>query len=380
MSIDFSKAYDRISRPKLFTLLAKLGCGHIMLRAIQAMYKSTKNILKTAIINSKIGIKQGGSSSGLLFILYMDILAKMLKAACPTDGFLDPLHSLMLMDDTAILATSRENMLKRYDASVQFCIEYDMVINEDKTKFMVINGRAEDKRSFSKGGLTIDHTDTYIYLGSSFSAKGCISTDIQDHAKLKQKHINKFNIFCFKNQSKPFKYKKQVFEAVLTIKLIYGCEAWLTEDYHVIETMYMSALKTLLGVRKQTPNDIVLTECGVPTLKERVRVKQQNFIKSKLTDPEEPLTIVYNLCEQNETNAYRNLKKALEFNCDAEERRHIAMRESTKTKTVTYRKINPSFCVHSMYTSSDHYVADYRRTEMTRFRVGSHRLIVETGR
>ena len=256
--IDFSKAYDRISRPKLFILLAKLGCGHIMLRAIQAMYRSTKNILKTAIINSKIGIKQGGSSSGLLFILYMDVLAKMLKAACPNDGFLDPLHSLMLMDDTAILATSRENLLKRYDALVNFCIEYDMVINEDKTKFMVINGSAEDRKSFSKGGLTIDHTDTYIYLGSSFSAKGCISTDIQDHAKLKQKHINKFNIFCFKNQSMPFRYKRQVFEAVLTTKLIYGCESWLTDDYPVIETMYMSALKSRSAYENKHPTTLFL--------------------------------------------------------------------------------------------------------------------------
>ena len=45
--IDFSKASDLISRMKLFTSLAELVCGHIMLRAIQAMYKTTKNILKT---------------------------------------------------------------------------------------------------------------------------------------------------------------------------------------------------------------------------------------------------------------------------------------------------------------------------------------------
>ena len=101
----------------------------------------------------------------------MDALAKMLKASCPEDGYLDPLHSLMLMDDTALLATSRENLLKRYDALVRFCEEYDMVINEDKTKFMVINGVTEDRMSFRKGGLTIKHTDTYVYLGSSFSVR-----------------------------------------------------------------------------------------------------------------------------------------------------------------------------------------------------------------
>ena len=121
------------------------------------------------------------------------------------------------------------------------------------------------------------------------------------------------------------------------------------DDYKVIDALYMSALKSLLGVRKQTPNDIVLTECGMPTLKERVRLRQQKFIKSKLTDPEEPLTIVYMLCQQNNTNAYRNLRKVMEYNFDAKERRHQAMRECTKTKTVTYRNINPSFSVHSMY-------------------------------
>ena len=36
--------------------------------------------------------------------------------------------------------------------------------------------------------------------------------------------------------------------------------------------------------------------------------------------------------------------------------------------------------VHSMYRSTDKYIADYRRIEMTRFRVGSHKLKVETGR
>ena len=310
----------------------------------------------------------------------MDVLAKMLKAACPHDEELGPLHSLMLMDDTAILATSREILLKRYDALVTFCEDYDMMINEDKTKFMVINGTTEDRRSFHRGGLTIKHTDTYIYLGSSFSAKGCIATDIQDHAKLKQKHVHKFNIFCFKNQSMPFSYKKKVFEAVLTTKLIYGSESWFVEDYKVIEVLYMSALKALLGVRKQTPNDVVLTECGVPSLKERVRKRQQAFIKSKLSDPEEPLTIVYKLCERNNTRAFRSLQRAMEFTCDASERRHQSMRESEKTKIVTYSKINPSFSVHSMYNSTDKYIADYRRTEMTRFRVGSHRLRVETGR
>ena len=55
----------------------------------------------------------------------------MVREACPEDDYLDTIHSLMLMDDTALLATTRERLLKRYDALVRFCEEYDMVINED---------------------------------------------------------------------------------------------------------------------------------------------------------------------------------------------------------------------------------------------------------
>ena len=55
--------------------------------------------MNTAVINAKVGIKQGGSSSGLLFILYMDILAKCLKQVCAEDDYLGDVHSLMLMDD-----------------------------------------------------------------------------------------------------------------------------------------------------------------------------------------------------------------------------------------------------------------------------------------
>ena len=139
-------------------------------------------------------------------------------------------------------------------------------------------------------------------------------------------------------------------------------------------------MRALLGVRKQTPNQVVLTECGMIELKELVRKCQQRFINSKLVDPEEPLSKIYRLCQQNNTNAFRCLQRAKEFVFDAEARRKQAMNSSEKTRTVTYRNINPQFSVHGMYKSTDRYYPDYRRVEVTRFRVGSHRLKVETGR
>ena len=53
--VDFSKAYDKVPRQKLIQRLLQMGCGYRCLAAIIAMYKCTKNMLRTAILISTIG-------------------------------------------------------------------------------------------------------------------------------------------------------------------------------------------------------------------------------------------------------------------------------------------------------------------------------------
>ena len=89
---------------------------------------------------------------------------------------------------------------------------------------------------------------------------------------------------------------------------------------------------------------------------------------------------VYNICQRRNTTAFRKIQhlREYDFNNTIEIRKET-MRNSTKTKTMTYMNINPTLAIHEMYTSKK-YIPDYMRIEMTRFRVGSHRLKIETGR
>ncbi len=146
MFLDFSKAYDRVPRMRLIERLRDLGCGRVMLTAIKTMYKCTKNILKsTATIDASIGVRQEAPSSCLLFLLYIDQMVRMLKRAVQTDGFLGSLHTLLLMDDAVILTTSRDMCVKKLNVICNFCRKSGMVINENKTKFFVINGEDHDR-------------------------------------------------------------------------------------------------------------------------------------------------------------------------------------------------------------------------------------------
>ena len=68
--------------------------------------------------------------------MYIDIMVKMVKAAFANDGFLGALHALLLMDDTVILATSRERCESKFKIVMQYCKEFGMLINVKKKKIL----------------------------------------------------------------------------------------------------------------------------------------------------------------------------------------------------------------------------------------------------
>ena len=104
------------------------------------MYKSSHGILGSAIITTTVGVKQGSPTSCFLFIVFVNSFIRILKSRCEPDGFLRWLHSLMLVDDTVILATSRERLIQKLSLLQECCQNTGMVINEKKTEFMAING------------------------------------------------------------------------------------------------------------------------------------------------------------------------------------------------------------------------------------------------
>ena len=153
--VDFSKAYDRVHRGKLVESLKHSGCGKMMIKAIKAMYTCSRNVLKSAVIDSSIGVRQGAPTSCLLFTLYIDNMVKMLKNEITVDSFLGNLHVLLLMDDAVILSSSREMCEKKLNIVLEYCNQYGMVINEKKTTFFVINGQERDRQDLRAGGVSV---------------------------------------------------------------------------------------------------------------------------------------------------------------------------------------------------------------------------------
>ena len=194
------------------------------------------------------------------------------------DDFLQWLHCMLLMDDTIILATSREAAVKKLGVLTDFCRTSGMVVDMSKTKFMVINGRANDKDPLVTEDLVVDNCDSYTYLGVIFTQDGKSDSTVREHVRNKQCHIIKFLSFLSKNPDAPFSVRKTVFEAAISSTLLYGCDSWLGSSPRYANHPCMTALKALLGVRATTTYSICLLKLGLPSSEARVKAAQNKIL------------------------------------------------------------------------------------------------------
>ena len=386
--VDFSQAYDMVPRDIMLRVLRRLGCGAVMLGAIAAMYTVTESVLGTVVFATTMGVRQGSPTSCLLFIIFVNDLIKYVKENCEDDGFLSWLHILVLMDDTVLLATTRERMLYKIGLMKTFCDDYGMKVNEAKTKFFVVGGSAADLEPVRVAGLEVERCQQYTYLGATFTADGSVHQAVRTHALAKTAHVAKFVSFIKKNNDVPFQVKKKVFDAALMSAILYGCESWLNADLKPIVKLYNWALKTLLDVRMTTCNDVCYIESGNPPINAVIKKKQRKFLKSVWRER----------CDLNDDPLILALKTVMEARYNTKDYVHDlihndqddvdisirdlkhSLQQSVSSRRTTYLEINPSLCVHPVYLEKKHNVCERDRVAFTRFRVSSHSLAVEVGR
>ena len=198
----------------------------------------------------------------------------------------------------------------------------------------------------------------------------------------------KFASFLQKNCDLPFPVKTKVFEGALLPAITYSCKAWLSgrSTWSPVAVIVRSAVKSFLGVRVSTPNDLCYVELGMPSLESHVKQAQAKFFQKMLSDrrglTHDPFWHVWKLCQSENTPAYRYIMELVENDRDfiTDEQQSLAtrVRESTKTKSVAYRDImNPMLSVHPAYAGA---VPEYERIAFFRFRLFSDNMIAERAR
>ncbi len=111
--IDFERAFDHINWSFLLDLLSARGFGTLWIGWISTLLHSSStavllNGIPGTFFSCKRGLRQGDPLSPLLFLLYIDVLFRMLQGAV-VNGFIPPvgfanvgIHTLQFADDLLI--------------------------------------------------------------------------------------------------------------------------------------------------------------------------------------------------------------------------------------------------------------------------------------
>ena len=172
--------------------------------------------------------------------------------------------------------------------------------------------------------------------------------------------------------------------------LLYGCEAWLNVSTKQVERLYHSSLKSLLGVRNTTSNNLCLIELGYPPLKSLIQQRQHIFLKNAISDrklmSDDPLMFALKLTELRNHTMWRYINGILHKDnivSNGFEDMKTSVKLSVRTKLKTYVDLNPTLSIHNIYlqtTSTANMIPEYLRIMFSKFRLSSHRLKIETGR
>lgn len=397
---DIEKAFDKVSRVLLLKRLVQMGIGHCMLETLKRMYSTTHCVLQfmgefSEQFQTFCGIKQGAHSSVLLFIVFMDGLVGYLKSKCEMEYILGDLHCLLHADDTVVLSNSRDDFVRKCNHLMDYFENNKLKLNLGKSAYMIIHGKKHEAKDplHLKSGI-IAYKPLYVYLGIPISDTGSIVNDLKEHIKLRRPSIIvKLCKFLEMNNTCPIPIKLKVLKACVNSSLLYGCETWGGTNINQVEIIHRRALKMILGVRTNTPTDVIMIESGTLPLRASISSQQKRFwtkvTQDSIDHNDAPLARLLNMARECRIPYVRHYDNLLDTDHNNPndfarvEIEHIisnirTIAEDNLSKQGQYKAVNPDLTSPKMYRTAT--LTESDRKILTRYRCGSHKLKIETGR
>ena len=245
--VDFKKAFDSISREKMFEILKLYGIPQKIISAIRALYTSTKAKVvssdgDTDIFEIHAGVLQGDTLAPFLFIIVLDYVLRIsvdlsndkgIKIRAPlrrhNRGLF--LTDLDFADDLALVSETIQNLENLLHSLETSASQVGLYCNEGKTEFVSSSGIVLPLTSLN--GVNIKLVNDFKYLGSYINSS---ENDFKIRKSLAWKACNKLNRIWLSNLSNALKL--QIFKSLVEPILLYGSETW---------TMTKTMLKSLDG-------------------------------------------------------------------------------------------------------------------------------------
>ena len=282
--IDYSKAYDLIDRAAMYTKLINHGISSKYINIIKSLYAQIKLSIKGEVHDrsfySNYGLLQGESLSPLLFSLFVNDLPELLTDASIGIRVQDVIMKmLMFADDMAVFSESKEGLQIGIDNLQNYCKKWGITVNIAKTKVVVFKrgGRRARNDTWSYDGNALEVVSQFKYLGCLLSSSGSFNVCINSLAESGRRGLFSLKQYFNTNREILPRLQIQLFNTMIMPILMYCSEVWGLHNTERLEIFHLSFLKSVLCVKKSTPNCFVYGELGMFPIHIELKMRAVKF-------------------------------------------------------------------------------------------------------
>ncbi len=205
--VDLKYAFDTVWRDGLIYKLTKLHVSKMFTNLISNMYSKVLSRVKTKAGFTEafpilVGTRQGCNLSPSLFNCYLNDLPNMLDKLNANQVYLleKKISCLMYADDLVLISKTPGGLQKLILGTETFCNKWQLTINTNKTKIMVVHKRNTSSLSWNIYGKGIEIVRSFCYLGIELNTAGSFSNAIDRlQSKASRAYLSLSQKFNFHN-------------------------------------------------------------------------------------------------------------------------------------------------------------------------------------
>lgn len=284
--LDFRKAFDTVWRDGLMSLAWRLGIRGSLWNIISSMYDNvqanvTLGDIETDFFEVEEGVKQGCVLSPILFCIYINELAKLIKKEevgvriCNVQ-----MGPLFWADDVVLIADNSADLQRMLDIATHFSKTWKINFNFDKSKVLVVGKRVDRNKCWPLGDKLITECDSYKYLGIHISRNLSDHTHVNETIKKGNRLIAYIKSLIDRQDDFNRVYYGDILWKTLALPAInYGCSVWTCggdSDLKRIENLQLQMARYILKAPRNTPGAALLGDLGwfpISSLQNANRIK-----------------------------------------------------------------------------------------------------------
>ena len=321
LSLDASKAFDRVKYSKLFKLLLERDICALIIRFMLKVYIFSSATVKwnnseSESFNISNGVKQGAIISAPLFAIYIDPLIRKLnttKAGCFIGNICA--NAFAYADDVVILSPSCTALRKLIEICEIYAIEYDIKFNPDKCTLLIFSKLKSlvDIVSITLFGSRIKNIDSEKHLGHVFDSSFTHSFNLININNIIRDMKVRTNTITTQFKSVSWKSKAILFNSQCLS--LYSCQLWRLDDPKIEQlcTTWKVCCRRLLKLHARTRSRFIHHLMNTAPLMNIVMYRMLNFLINGLENRNNLISSFFkNALIANTSYMKVNLNKILE--------------------------------------------------------------------